>query len=213
MLALGQDSDPPALPVGLTVTLTLLATLGDPHYIGLNGIALCAAPPPPPATLHAPAPRSPRASPARTDAGEGAGWGGQARRGRGGGAAASGAGVGGAVWCQRYRVGRTRPARRPRLPHRRQARRRSGPLFPCLPCPSPRLPCPCPSPRLPFPVPPLPLAPRQKNRASVRIRQLCEPSYFPSLCEPSLGSFQGTTRRGTPRTCGSRPSRPARQRA
>ena len=26
MLALGQDSDPPALPVGLTVTLTLLAT-------------------------------------------------------------------------------------------------------------------------------------------------------------------------------------------
>lgn len=35
-----QDSDPPALPRGLTVSVTLTATHGDLHYVGLNGIEL-----------------------------------------------------------------------------------------------------------------------------------------------------------------------------
>jgi len=35
-----QDSDPPALPRGLTVCISLTATHGDLHYIGLNALEL-----------------------------------------------------------------------------------------------------------------------------------------------------------------------------
>jgi len=35
-----QDSDPPALPRGLTVCVSLTATHGDLYYVGLNAIEL-----------------------------------------------------------------------------------------------------------------------------------------------------------------------------